>query len=356
MEAHRIGQQLRAVVLRDRQEGLPFDPRRLQAVIADVCAGGQQDLVAPLRYLVLSAAFASAAASDPPLADVRQLQRLQNELGQMYAAPLCARLQPLLEGLLGLPPRLADPAGGSVGSPSGMAGAAAASGSGVSAAAVSAAVGPVPGAAPAGPTVAAVPVVVSAAGSSGASALTIVLALLSGVLLMALAGVGVLLWQRQSAVVRVSPAVATPDVAATATPPASIPTLAAPAPLSPAPAATPLAAEDQGPAAVDRAVDGIQQLYQALSAKDFNQAQTLYGSAAADQFDPSFFRQFERVSVQDLRTTSRSGTTVNLEGVITFVWPDGSVQRESRTFSVDSGSVPAVITGSEFVRVLTPRG
>lgn len=96
-------------------------------------------------------------------------------------------------------------------------------------------------------------------------------------------------------------------------------------------------AAPEGAATVDLAVAGIQQLYQALSAKDFSQAQALYGSAAADQFDPSFFRQFERVSVQDLRATSQTGSTVNLEGVVTFVWPDGSLQTETAR----SASTPA---------------
>jgi hypothetical protein len=178
------------------------------------------------------------------------------------------------------------------------------------------------------------------------------LTFVSGLLLMALAGLGVLLWERQSTVVPLSPAGT--DRPPPPAPENSPPTDASPAPFSTAPAVSQITTSGGG-SAIDRAVGGIQQLYQALSAKDFTQAQALYGSAAADQFDPIFFNQFARVSVQDLHTTSQAESTVNLEGVVTFVWPDGSVQTETRTFSVDTSSTPAVITESEFGRVLTSR-
>ena len=100
---------------------------------------------------------------------------------------------------------------------------------------------------------------------------------------------------------------------------------------------------------------GIQALYAALSAKDFRQARPLYGHGAADQFDEGFFRQFERVSIQDLRSTGQSGSILQLEGRVTFVWPDGTSQTETRRFSVDTGGDPPVITASEFGRVLRPR-
>lgn len=325
MSAHWIGQQLRAAVLQDRQQGRPLDPLRLQAVIGDLCAGGHEDLVAPLRYLVLSGAFASAAAMEPPLADGRQLPRLQNELAQMYAGPLCVRLQPVLEGLLDRPEsaRMSGP-------------------------------GPIPaGSAPA--PLASQP---AAVGSGGGNAVVIVLlAGLSSLLLLALAVVGLLLWQRhgggipQGALPGSNPSGASapsaqPQPQAAPQPP----TL--PAPDAPVPGGQ--GGSDQA-AALDRAVASIQELYGALSAKDFSRAEGLYGSAAADQFTPEFFRQFERVTVQDLRSTSQVGSTVNLEGVVTFVWPDGTLQSETRSFSVDTASSPARITGSEFGQVLSAR-
>jgi len=333
MQPHRIGQQLRAVVLRDRREGRPLDPRRLQAVIGDLCADAQADLVAPLRYLVLSGAFASAAGMDPPLADGRQLARLQNELAQMYAATICARLLPVLEGLLDLPdsslPRAAATAAQAP--PADLAGRSN---------------GTAPG----------------RAGGAGPSLLILLLAFLSGVLMVALLGVALLLWQRHGASL---PGGAAPGPSATATGTPGGAAAPAPSPVSPPPepSAAPVAEQPPPPpvapteasAPLDRALASIQELYGALSAKEFSRAQPLFGAAAADQFDPSFFRQFERVSVGNLRSTGQVGSTLHLEGVVTFVWPDGSLQTESRTFSVDTSSSPAVISGSAFGAVLTPR-
>lgn len=71
MGAYRIGQQLRAVILKVRQEDRTYDPRRLQAVIGDLCGDYQQELVTPLRYLVLSAAFARAAGMLLPISDAQ---------------------------------------------------------------------------------------------------------------------------------------------------------------------------------------------------------------------------------------------------------------------------------------------
>jgi len=367
MTPHELGRRLREQVLSDRLVGYGLDPRRLQAVVGDLCSGEHAGLVAPLRYLVLSAPFASAAAQDPPLADARLLQRLAAELAQMYAAPVCQRLQPVLEGLLGMPerslapgpvpwsgsaaerpatdvqrtrdaaaPAWADPAAGAAG---GRAwGSAAAGGGGPSA--------PLP----------ASPSPQSAPPRSGSTALNVVLAFLSGVLLMVLGVIGLVLWQRQQ-----NPAV----IAAPTPAPTAAPTVAAPVAATPEPARQPQPSATEEPtaetpsttdaAALDRAVGGIQALYGDLSAKDFSQAQARYGAAVADQFDEGFFRQFERVSVQDLRSTSQTGNTVNLEGLVTFVWPDGATQTETRSFSVDTSHEPPVITASEFGRVVKGR-
>jgi len=333
MQPHRIGQQLRAVVLRDRREGRPLDTRRLQAVIGDLCADEQADLVAPLRYLVLSGAFASTAGMDPPLADGRQLPRLQNELAQMYAGTICARLLPVLEGLLELPDSSLPRA--------------------VATAAQSAPAAP-PGRSTSTPP--------ARAGGTEPSLLILLLAFLSGVLMVALLGVALLLWQRHRGSLP-GGTVPGPSAMGTGTTLREVPP--SPTPTSPAlePSTAPQAAQPpQPPAApsetsapLDRAVASIQELYGALSAKKFSRAQPLFGPAAADQFDPSFFRQFERVSVGNLRSTGQVGSTLHLEGVVTFVWPDGSLQTESRTFSVDTSSSPAVINGSAFGQVLTPR-
>lgn len=334
MTPHQLGLELRQLVLRERLQGRGLDPRRLQAAIGDLCGGEHSDLVAPLRYLVLSAAFASAAGQDPPLADPRLLGRLQQELAEMFAAPLCQRLQPLLEGLLGMaavaappPPTATPPAA-------------------------------VPGASPVAD--------VASPRRSGPSLLNVVLAFISGMLLMALAGLG--LWMQQRSSPRsdsgsLPPAASPGSAGAPAALPSSAPASNTPAPAGAAPDSQ---SQSQAPAvsnsdstteaaALDRPLASVNALYEALSAKDYGRARSLFGAAAADQFDPAFFDQFARVTVQDLRLISQSGSSVNLEGVVSFVYPDGAIQTETRTFTLDSSSEPPLITASEFGRVIKPR-
>lgn len=343
MTPHQLGLELRQLVLRDRLEGRSLDLRRLQAAISDLCGAEHGDLVAPLRDLVLSAAFASAAGQDPPLGDLRLLARLQQELAQIYAAPLCQRLQPLLEGLMGLasgPPATPTPLAEAMVPP--------ALGAGVPLAS------PAPLATTASPPRA-----------SGSSPLNMVLAFVSGMLLMALAGIGLWMGQRPHPQMTsvpppaagvpagdAAPSAAPIDADATSPDPGS----AAPASQPPtADATTSSAAAATEAAALERPLASVNALYEALSAKDYGRARSLFGAAAADQFDPAFFDQFARVSVQDLRLTSQTGSSVTLEGVVSFVYPDGSLQSETRTFTLDTSSDPPRIIASAFGRVIKPR-
>jgi len=369
MTPHQLGLELRQLVLGLRSEGCGLDPRRLQAAIGDLCGSEHSDLAPPLRYLVLSAAFASAAGQDSPLGDPRQLGRLQQELAEVYAAPLCQRLQPLLEGLLGLaatepavsfelPPSVAPWASGAA-SPA-AAGSSAATPSGATR----------PGAAvplPSAPH----PMGMAPQRQAGASPPNTALAFVSGMLLMALAGLGLWMQQRppQPQASRNAPAAGAAGRPSAAAPPA------APAPPATIPepedtAAAGEAAEQAAPAsgsgsigsgssgeagALDRSRDSVNALYDALSAKDYARARRLFGAAAADQFDPAFFDQFAQVTVQDLRLISQNDSSVTLEGVVNFVYPDGTTQAETRTFALDSGSEPPLIVASAFGRVIKPR-
>jgi serine/threonine-protein kinase len=104
--------------------------------------------------------------------------------------------------------------------------------------------------------------------------------------------------------------------------------------------------------AQQRAIRSVQQLYDAIAIRDYERARGFFRSEAADQFDPSYLEQYEQVAIQDLRVTGQSGTTIQLEGVVSWVRPDGSRYLESRSFSVDAASEPAQVTASAFQRVL----
>ena len=327
MYAHQIGTRLRAQILRDHQSGRPVDPKRLQALIADLCGAEEQELMAPLRHLVLSGAFATAAGMDPPLTDGRHLHILSGELVEVFAPTLCTRMQPVLQGLMGMG-AIATTRQGAAIQPERI--------NGPSTSEL--ATGAVPS-----PSV----------GGGGKTSTNAVLAFLSGVLLMTLAGVVHLVWQRQSTLAPAAPDTST-SAPAGAPEFSSDPVNSRALPLQPEPRS---ASSDQPItlSVADRALRSIQDLYNSLSAKDFAKSRLLYGSGAADQFTPGFFNQFERVTTQDLRITSQTGSTVNLEGAVTFVWPDGSLQSETRSFSVVTSTEPALITASEFGRVITPR-
>jgi hypothetical protein len=336
MTPYDLGQQLRALIQREHREGRPCEPQRLLAAVGDLCGASHAELVEPLRQLILSAAFASAAQQDPPLADARLLSRLESELALIYAAPVCNRVQPVLEGLLGLAPG-------------------------------SSRLSQAPGGAPLQPVV--VPQAPAAPRSLG---LNSALLLLCGLLLLALVGLaGLWLGQRQRIAVPLpsepsSPAGGdlppAPQSSERSSPP---PPLAAPedasppAPALPQPQDTTAMRQAASPAgeaeARGRAIAAAQQLVEALARKDFSAAQPLIGSGASDQFEAGFYSQFADVSVGDLRVTGQRGSLVSLEGVMVFRWSDGSRQVESRSFSVDTGSDPPRIVASAFGRVLTPR-
>jgi len=124
---------------------------------------------------------------------------------------------------------------------------------------------------------------------------------------------------------------------------------------SPAPAQLSLAKEAINGDLVDKAVNTVRSLYLRLTDRQFAQAMEFVSPDIQWQFKSDFFRQFDRVTVQDLKDSGITGSTVNLNGVVTFVWPDGSIQREKRYFSVDTSSKPSRVTSTEFGGIVQSR-
>ena len=317
MNDHQLGAALRRQVLADLERGLSCDGRRLQALVGDYCGDSQGALLPALKYLVMTPACGNALSQQPPLpADGRLLLRLQQELNPVFTPAICARMEAVLRGLLALPEP--GPGGTAEAEPE---------------QAMPAAEPPAPSAAPLAPP---------AAPASG-QGLVAALGFLAGVLAVGMAGlITWLLLNRQG--LPLLPQPAAQDQASTPSPqPDSTATQLPP----PAP--------DLQQAALDNAIATVQQLYSDLSNGNGEAARQLIGGGAADQFDPAFFNQFQRVSVSDLREIGRSGAVVSLQGVVTFVYPDGSTQSESRSFVVDTAKQPALITASGFNQVLKAR-
>jgi hypothetical protein len=320
---YELGSNLRRQILDDLERGLPSDGRRLQALVGDLCGNSQLALLPALKYLVMTPAFSSVVAQQPPLAaDQRQQLRLQQELNQVFAAPICERMDAVLRGLLAL--------------------------------SATNGIQPPPAAAIPQPPAAPLPVQdddafsepVQEGGSSGG--VVAVLSFIAGVLVVGVGGgLAWLLLQTNQPTTEPSstgipglngtPATPEPQTPSTATPPA--PDLG-------------LGSTD---AATAQAVNSVEQLYNELSMGNMQAARQRFSSEAADQFDPAFFRQFQRVSVDQLQETGRNGSVVTLQGLVTFVYPDGTSQSESRSFTVDTATTPSLITSSSFGQVVKGR-
>jgi hypothetical protein len=95
----------------------------------------------------------------------------------------------------------------------------------------------------------------------------------------------------------------------------------------------------------------LKRLYDLLSQKSFDEAKLLYDSQLTYQFNSNFFSQFERVIVEDLRITSRTKNSINFIGQNTYIWVDGSTQKELRTYQVKNLSGELKITVSKFIKV-----
>ncbi|HEY9764068.1 MAG TPA: protein kinase [Trichocoleus sp.] len=135
------------------------------------------------------------------------------------------------------------------------------------------------------------------------------------------------------------PEATAPEPQSEATPPA-LP----PATSEPAAALTPSAAETT-----------VASLYSHVSSQDWSSARASFGGSLAQQFDPNFFKQFQQVTVENLRVTNQTADSVELVGQNTYVYSDGRTQREERTYTVQMNNGQPRIVASSFVRVIKSR-
>lgn len=405
---HDLGVRLRQALLQERARAQPLDGRRLQALVGDLCQGEQQALLPPLRHLVLSPVLLGEASRTPPLAEPRSRSRFQQELRGVFASPLCDRMEAVIDGLLALPmaPSSADPAfeakpwplpadPGAAPEPR---------------AAPSPPETPVASWGEQDPSRQAFADRRSSRGGRSGWLRLLIAGLAGGLLGL----VGLLLvphsLRRSAAPEAVQPPVA-PDATAplasdaaggasagavgpvagadpaadglagpagTTALPSTPTTPTGPGSSQPGAAANPAGANDgtvtpaapelpqiAGPApsatagmeaSTTAAIRTVEALYGALSRQDAAAARGFFAGEAADQFDPAFFRQFARVEVAALQPTATTATSVSLDGVVTFVYPDGSRQKERRSFTLDTRSDPPRVIASAFGAVLVPRG
>ncbi|MEM9804595.1 MAG: serine/threonine protein kinase, partial [Cyanobacteria bacterium P01_D01_bin.56] len=75
----------------------------------------------------------------------------------------------------------------------------------------------------------------------------------------------------------------------------------------------------------------------------------------AQQFNPDFFQQFQQVSVENLQVIAETPDSIEFLGLNTYLYPDGTIQQEERTFTVEIVDAQPRLVDSAFVRITKPR-
>ena len=335
MSDHALGRALRTALEQQRQTlGGPMDPRRLESQLDQLVTPDQHPLLPALSFLLRSALFSRLLAQAQQGFGAQATTvatALEEELRTIYSPPVCARLHDVIQGTLGLPP--ASPALEMTADESVRA-------------------------SPVAKTAAQVPAVVirreRTSGHQGIllAVLGVLVGILGGFLLVVLGQ------YNQTRQATNPPSTAAPEAprqspASPAEPETPSPPVLPDEDTSKVDGGDPPVGAGQGDA--NAAISSVQQLYEALNARDYERVRNLVGDAAADQFEPAFFGQFDAVSISDLRQVAVSGSLISLEGQVTLTDREGRTQVEARSFTVETATSPAQITASAFGRVISPR-
>lgn len=349
MTDHDLGSRLREVVLAGRGPGEPPGAAALQALVPSLCSEEQACLIPALQHLLQRPGVVEALRT--PAAGAGALDLLQawhRELAEIFRPALCQRLGPVLQGLLGLRPLVPPPP-----PPAPLP-----------------APPPPPAPPPARPPLAPASTLKGEAaaaveelmresmqrrtsGRSGSRGALVVLSFMAGLLVVGV--FGAMAWMLSlSRRPQPAPPPPPPEQAAPPALPPAAPATAAAEPPPPTPEQEPDLRPTQADA--EAGIGAVQAFYAAISSGDGDAARQRLSPAAAARLDPARFRPYRQVSVADLRETGRNGTSLTLSGVVTLVFADGTSQQEAHTFTVDTATQPALITGSSFGAVLKPRG
>ncbi|MEO0806722.1 MAG: protein kinase [Cyanobacteria bacterium J06643_4] len=106
---------------------------------------------------------------------------------------------------------------------------------------------------------------------------------------------------------------------------------------------------------VESAIAALERFYDHVSYKEWARARSYFNEELAQTFRPSFFQQFEQVTVEYLQVTSQTSDTIEFLGQNTYYYPDGSLQIEERTFTLRLIDEEPKIVASEFVRITQRR-
>lgn len=99
----------------------------------------------------------------------------------------------------------------------------------------------------------------------------------------------------------------------------------------------------------------IESLYVFLSNRAWADSQSLITSELYPEFEPGFFKQFNKVSVQNLNVNMKTDTFISFVGTNTYFYPDGATQTEERSYEVKLVNNKPLISSSSFIRVIKGR-
>jgi serine/threonine-protein kinase len=111
--------------------------------------------------------------------------------------------------------------------------------------------------------------------------------------------------------------------------------------------------EENPPLDGNEAIAKVQELYNLVSQKNYDQAKSIF--ADPNQLDSNFFDQFSQVTVENLQIVSQDEKSVTLTANNTYIYPDGTSQKEERNFTVERIDDLLKITNSNFIKVVEER-
>lgn len=99
----------------------------------------------------------------------------------------------------------------------------------------------------------------------------------------------------------------------------------------------------------------ISRFYDRVANRSWPSVRTLLSAKVSDDLEPNFFDQFEAVSVDDYRVVSQTPTAIDLVVENTYVYLDGTSQREERNYTVEMVDNRPKITYTSFEKVTKHR-
>ena len=104
---------------------------------------------------------------------------------------------------------------------------------------------------------------------------------------------------------------------------------------------------------INKTIDIVKDLYRFINRRQYNLAKSLF--ANPELLNADFFNQFDRVTVENLQITEKAENYVKLKGINNYYYPDGSVQTESRSYTLEVIDSDWKMTQSDFLKVIKPR-